>query len=60
MQPIYYNQADVFVSFEELSQASDSQVEVNSCVALEYIEVLKDSLDKLMLVLCLLLTLGTA
>lgn len=47
------------MSLQELSQAPHSQIEVDSCVALEDVEVLEDGLDEIMLVLCLLLTLAS-
>ena len=47
------------MSLQELSQAPHSQIEVDSCVALEDVEILEDGLDEIMLVLCLLLTLAS-
>ena len=57
MQAVNHYQANVLVSLQELCQAPHSQIKVDSSVALEDVEVLEDSLDKVVLVLCLLLTL---
>lgn len=57
MQAVDNYQANVLVSLQELCQAPHSQIKVDSSVALEDVEVLEDGLDKIVLVLCLLLTL---
>ena len=57
MQAVNNYQANVLVSLQELCQAPYCQIKVDSSVALEDVEVLEDSLDEIVLVLCLLLTL---
>jgi hypothetical protein len=57
MQAVNNYQANVLMSLQELCQAPHSQIKVDSSVALEDVEVLKDGLDEIVLVLCLLLTL---
>ena len=48
------------MSLKKLSETSHSQVEINCGITLENVQVLEDSLDKMMLVLGFLLTLATS